>query len=102
MRAVRYELRAAQGLVQAARTRSQPDHCGKRTTVWVNFWYRDAAQVKEPVEQMFQTGSVSFMIQPGQDTILGPFNCPLGAVLGFPDRAVCAEFSSDFVLEAEA
>jgi hypothetical protein len=43
--------------------------------IWVNFWYRDPADVTEPVEQMFQTGSVSFQIQPGADTILGPFSC---------------------------
>ena len=43
--------------------------------VWVNFYYQD--NVTEPVKEMFQTGDASFMIQPGQDTILGPFNCTL-------------------------
>ena len=45
--------------------------------IWVNFWYKPAAEVTEPVEEMFQTGSTTFAIQPGQDTILGPFNCTL-------------------------
>jgi len=43
--------------------------------IWVNFWYRDEAQVTEEVEQMFQTGSTTFAIQPGQETTLGPFRC---------------------------
>lgn len=45
--------------------------------IWVNFWYRDAAEVTEPVEEMFQTGSVTFAVQPGEDTVLGPFRCTL-------------------------
>jgi hypothetical protein len=43
--------------------------------VWINFWYRDASEVTEEVSQMFQTGSVSFAVQPRQDTVLGPFRC---------------------------
>jgi len=43
--------------------------------IWVNFWYRDAADVTEPAIQWFKTGSVTFAIAPGDDTILGPFSC---------------------------
>ncbi len=45
--------------------------------VWINFWYKDAAEVTEPVEQMFQTGDTTFAIQPGEDTTLGPFSCTI-------------------------
>lgn len=45
--------------------------------VWINFWYRGAAKVTEPVEEMFQTGSMSFAVLPGQDTVLGPYRCTL-------------------------
>jgi hypothetical protein len=45
--------------------------------IWVNFWYRDAADVTEPAIQWFKTGSVSFAIAPGEDTILGPFSCSI-------------------------
>jgi hypothetical protein len=48
--------------------------------IWVNFWYRDPNDVTEPVQEMFQTGSVTFAVQPHQDTVLGPFSCkPTGA-----------------------
>jgi hypothetical protein len=43
--------------------------------VWVNFYYQN--EVTEPVKQMFQVGDPSFAIQPGEDTILGPFSCTL-------------------------
>jgi hypothetical protein len=43
--------------------------------LWANFWYKDAAEVTEPAEEMFQTGSVTFAVQPHQDTVLGPFRC---------------------------
>jgi hypothetical protein len=43
--------------------------------VWINFWYRDESEVTEEVSQMFQTGSVSFAVQPRQDTVLGPYRC---------------------------
>jgi hypothetical protein len=42
---------------------------------WVNFWYRDPADVTEPAEELFSIGSASFAIQPGEDTVLGPYNC---------------------------
>lgn len=43
--------------------------------IWVNFWYRDPAEVTEPAEELFAVGSTSFAIQPGEDTVLGPYNC---------------------------
>jgi hypothetical protein len=45
--------------------------------LWVNFWYVDAAMVKEPIEQMFETGDMTFAILPGEDTTLGPYSCSL-------------------------
>ena len=45
--------------------------------VWINFWYRDASEVTEPVQEMFQTGDVAFAIQPHEDRVLGPFSCSL-------------------------
>jgi hypothetical protein len=45
--------------------------------IWVNFWYVDEAKVKEPVEEMFETGDMTFAILPGEDTILGPYSCGL-------------------------
>ncbi|HKP55466.1 MAG TPA: hypothetical protein VJV78_02025 [Polyangiales bacterium] len=45
--------------------------------IWINFWYRPEAEVTEPVEQLFQTGSLTFMIAPHQETILGPYRCPI-------------------------
>lgn len=47
--------------------------------VWVNFWYRDARAVKEPVEEMALPGDTEFAIEPRADTMLGPFRC---AVVG--------------------
>jgi hypothetical protein len=43
--------------------------------IWINFWYRDPAEVTEPVEQLFAIGSASFAVEPGADTILGPYTC---------------------------
>jgi hypothetical protein len=43
--------------------------------LWANFWYKDASEVTEEAEEMFQTGSVTFAVQPKQDTVLGPFRC---------------------------
>jgi hypothetical protein len=45
--------------------------------LWINFWYRDSSEVTEQVEQMFQTGSTTFAVQPRQDTVLGPFKCTI-------------------------
>ena len=45
--------------------------------VWINFWYRPEEEVTEPVEQLFQSGSVTFMVQPHQETILGPYKCTI-------------------------
>jgi hypothetical protein len=47
--------------------------------IWVNFWYRDAAKVTEEAQQLFASGDVGFAIQPGQDTILGPYRCNIQA-----------------------
>jgi hypothetical protein len=45
--------------------------------VWVNFWYRDPAEVTEPVEELFEAGDASFMIEPHQDVVLGPYTCDM-------------------------
>jgi hypothetical protein len=47
--------------------------------VWVNFWYRDPESVTETAQQLFATGDPSFVVQPGQDTILGPYSCDIQA-----------------------
>jgi hypothetical protein len=47
--------------------------------IWVNFWYRDPAEVTEPAQELFAVGSTSFAIQPKEDTILGPYNCTVQA-----------------------
>ena len=43
--------------------------------IWVNFWYRDPAEVTQPAEQIFKTGSTSFSIQPHTEAMLGPYTC---------------------------
>jgi hypothetical protein len=43
--------------------------------LWVNFWYRDPSLVKEPTEEMFQTGDPTFSVAPHADVILGPYTC---------------------------
>jgi len=43
--------------------------------LWINFWYKDSAKVTDEVEEMFQTGSVTFAVQPHADVMLGPFKC---------------------------
>lgn len=45
--------------------------------MWVNFWYRDASLVKEPVQQLFASGDPTFQIQPGEDIVLGPYTCDI-------------------------
>lgn len=47
--------------------------------IWVNFWYRDPELVTEEAQQLFATGDPSFVVQPGQDTILGPYSCNISA-----------------------
>jgi hypothetical protein len=43
--------------------------------VWINFWYKDPNEVTEKVSQMFQSGDMTFAVQPHQDTVLGPYRC---------------------------
>ena len=43
--------------------------------IWINFWYRDPADVTEPVEEMAHAGDTTFAIEPHADTMLGPFRC---------------------------
>lgn len=43
--------------------------------IWVNFWYRDAKQVTEPVEELFAIGDPTFALEPGADKVLGPYRC---------------------------
>lgn len=54
--------------------------------IWVNFWYRNPAEVTEQVNQLFETGDVAFAIQPGEEVVLGPYGCDIpadGRVLWF-------------------
>jgi hypothetical protein len=43
--------------------------------VWVNFWYVDPAKVKETTTLLYDPGSVTDTIPPGQDKVLGPWHC---------------------------
>jgi hypothetical protein len=43
--------------------------------IWVNFWYRDPAEVTQPATEWFETGSVTFAIPPHTKTVLGPYTC---------------------------
>jgi hypothetical protein len=43
--------------------------------MWVNFWYRDPAEVTQPAEPWFETGSVTFAIPPHTKQVLGPYTC---------------------------
>jgi hypothetical protein len=45
--------------------------------LWINFWYREPGEVTEQVEQMFQTGSTMFAVQPREETMLGPYTCTI-------------------------
>jgi hypothetical protein len=45
--------------------------------IWVNFMYRPDEEVTEEVEQMFQTGDVTFQVQPREEVVLGPYTCPI-------------------------
>jgi hypothetical protein len=43
--------------------------------VWINFWYRDPMEVREPAIQWFKDGDVNLEVQPRQATTLGPYDC---------------------------
>jgi hypothetical protein len=43
--------------------------------LWVNFWYRDPADVTEPVLAFAAAGDTMFAIEPRADTMLGPYRC---------------------------
>jgi hypothetical protein len=45
--------------------------------VWVNFWYVDEANVKESTNLLYDPGSVSFMVAPHEDKLLGPYECDI-------------------------
>lgn len=45
--------------------------------VWVNFWYVDPAKVKETTKLLYDPGSVSSTVAPGQDVVLGPWQCDI-------------------------
>jgi hypothetical protein len=42
---------------------------------WINFWYRDPADVTEPATEWFKTGDPTFSIPPHTTTTLGPYTC---------------------------
>lgn len=52
--------------------------------IWVNFWYRDSAEVTEEAEPVFEVGSgagedgFTFAIPAGAETVLGPYTCRIG------------------------
>jgi hypothetical protein len=43
--------------------------------LWVNFWYRDPAEVTQPATEWFEVGSTTFAIPPHTKTVLGPYTC---------------------------
>jgi hypothetical protein len=43
--------------------------------LWVNFWYRDPAEVTQPAAEWFETGNVAFAIPPHTKTQIGPTTC---------------------------
>lgn len=43
--------------------------------LWVNFWYRDPAEVTQPAEQLFKIGSMTFSVAPHTEQVLGPYTC---------------------------
>jgi hypothetical protein len=43
--------------------------------LWVNFWYKDAAEVTEPANEWFEVGSATFAIPPLTKQTLGPYTC---------------------------
>jgi hypothetical protein len=42
---------------------------------WVNFYYKDAAEVKEPASEWFEIGSATFAVPPNAKQTLGPYSC---------------------------
>jgi len=48
--------------------------------IWVNFWYRDPAEVTETATQLFASGDPTFVIQPGESTVLGPYRCNINGM----------------------
>jgi hypothetical protein len=43
--------------------------------LWVNFWYRDPAEVTQPATEWFETGNTTFAIAPHTKTQIGPSTC---------------------------
>ena len=43
--------------------------------VWINFWYRDPAEVTQPAVEWFEMGNVTFAIPPHTKTQIGPNTC---------------------------
>jgi len=43
--------------------------------IWVNFWYRDPAEVTQPATEWFETGNTTFAIAPHTQTKIGPTTC---------------------------
>jgi hypothetical protein len=43
--------------------------------IWVNFWYRDPAEVTQPATEWFETGNVTFAIPAHTKTQIGPSTC---------------------------
>jgi hypothetical protein len=43
--------------------------------IWVNFWYRDPAEVTQPATEWFETGNTTFAIAPHTKTQIGPTTC---------------------------
>jgi hypothetical protein len=43
--------------------------------MWVNFWYRDPADVKQSATEWFNIGDATFAIPPNAKVTLGPYTC---------------------------
>jgi hypothetical protein len=76
---------AGVGIPLAAHARITTDHHAINVTdhpllqeVWVNFWYVDPAKVTETTTLLYDPGSISDIIQPHQDVVMGPWGCDMG------------------------
>jgi hypothetical protein len=70
------------GIPLSAHAPISTDHHAINTTdqtllqeVWVNFWYVDAAKVKETANVLYDPGNLSSTVAPHADVVLGPYFC---------------------------
>src|SRR5262249_1883478 len=43
--------------------------------LWINFWYKDSSQVKQPATEWFNIGNPAFSVPPHSKQTLGPYTC---------------------------